>query len=214
MNADIAKEDLRRRLRSERLVAIIRTTDAATATGRATDLLAAGASLVEISLSTPQATNAISEIASSSSSSTTPSALIGVGTVLTVEQLHLATDAGAQFTVTPTTNVDVLRAAHQCGMPIIAGAATPTEIDLAISHGAAAVKLFPASLWTLQAFTDLRQVFPDVAFVPTGGIDADRAKKWIDAGAAAVGLGSALTSPDRDISETIDALRSHRSNRG
>ena len=207
MTTSTPSADLLRRLEDQRLVAIIRAPDADTATSRVEKLVASGVSLVEISLSTPGALETLQSFSLSGAAS--PS-LLGVGTVLTAADLHRAADVGARFVVTPTTDPEVLGAAMERDMPIIPGAATPSEIQRAIVLGATAVKLFPASLWSLKAFGDLRQVFPTVAFVPTGGIDAVQAPRWVGAGAIAVGLGSAVTSADADVADLLDRLRQAR----
>lgn len=192
------------RLEQQRLVAIVRAPEAATAAARIERLLHAGAQVVEISLSTPDALSALARLLPVARAA---SALLGVGTVLTAAQLDAAADAGASFAVTPTTDPDVMTAAERRDMPIVPGAATPTEVHRASMLGATAVKLFPASLWSLRAFTDLRQVFPGVLFVPTGGVSAQDAPQWIEAGALAVGLGSAVTNPDADLRGLLSRLQ-------
>ena len=207
MSTPTPSTDLLRRLEDQRLIAIIRASDADTAAARVQHLVAIGVALVEISLSTPDALETLQSLSASGGAS--PS-LLGVGTVLTAEDLHRAADAGARFAVTPTTDPEVLGAAVERDIPIIPGAATPSEIQRAVVLGATAVKLFPASLWSLEAFGDLRQVFPTVAFVPTGGIDAVQAPRWVGAGAIAVGLGSAVTSADADLADLLDRLQEVR----
>lgn len=204
MSAPTSSAKLLRLLQDQRLVAIIRAPDAEMAESRVEQLWAAGVQLVEISLATPDALAALRAL---SASGRRGRRLLGAGTLLTAKDVHAAADAGARFAVTPTTDPEVLGAAAESGLPIIPGAATPTEVQRAVALGATAVKLFPASLWTLRAFGDLRQVFPRVPFVPTGGIDAGQAHRWIDAGAVAVGLGSAVTAPDAHVADLLQRLR-------
>ena len=203
MSTPTRSAQLLRLLQDQRLVAIIRAPDADMAVSRVEQLWAAGVQLVEISLSTPEAFSALRTLSASGRGGR----WLGAGTVLTATDLHGAADAGARFAVTPTTDPEVLGAAAERGTPIMPGAATPTEVQRAVALGATAVKLFPASLWTFRAFGDLRQVFPGVPFVPTGGIDAGQAPRWIDEGAVAVGLGSAVTARGVDVADLLERLR-------
>jgi 2-dehydro-3-deoxyphosphogluconate aldolase/(4S)-4-hydroxy-2-oxoglutarate aldolase len=100
--------------------------------------------------------------------------IVGAGTVLSESQLAAAVDAGAQFAVAPSTNEAVVRAAQQSGIEVVPGAATPTEIDRARALGCHVVKIFPASTLGGPAFIKaVAAVFPDVEFVPTGGVNPE-----------------------------------------
>lgn len=185
------------------IVGIVRAEDADAAVAHVHSIVGSGVAAVEISLSTPDALAAIEHLHRSDAGIRDGATLLGAGTVMTPEQLRAAVAAGARFVVTPTTDPDVLAAARELRIPIIPGAATPTEVQRANLGGAAAVKLFPASLWSIRAFRDLRTVFTDTAFVPTGGIGAGEVDSWLAAGAMAVGLGSALTSGSLDVAHLL-----------
>ena len=118
--------------------------------------------------------------------------LVGAGTVLTIDQLGAARAAGADFAVAPTLDVALVRVAVQAGFPFIPGGLTPTEIGAAWSAGATFVKLFPASAVGPQMVRELRGPLSDVPLIPTGGVDAGNARAFLDAGAAAIGVGSAI----------------------
>lgn len=211
-----APGDLLAALRRRPVIGIVRARDGAAARQHLDTMIGAGLTAVEVSLATPGALQVVSQVAASVARDRTPDhdVHVGVGTVMTVDELHASVDAGARFVVTPTTDAGVLAAAVERGVAIVPGAATPTEVQRAVAGGAVAVKLFPASLWSIAAFRDLRSVFPDVPFVPTGGVrDAD-APAWLEAGAVAVGMGSALTSGELDIPELIDTLRRAGGQRG
>lgn len=201
--------DLLAELRGRPVIGIVRARDAATARQHLETMIGAGLTVVEVSLATPRALQVISQVAASVSRDRAAEhdVHVGVGTVLTVDEVHASVDAGARFIVTPTTDADVLAAAGERGVAIVPGAATPTEVQRAVAGGAVAVKLFPASLWSLAAFRDLRTVFPEVPFVPTGGVRDVDAPAWLAAGAAAVGMGSALTSGQIDVAALLHALR-------
>jgi 2-dehydro-3-deoxyphosphogluconate aldolase / (4S)-4-hydroxy-2-oxoglutarate aldolase len=174
-------------LRSRRLVAIIRGTDTDAAVRTASTLAAAGIALMEVSLNTPDALSVISRARAELGDGIH----VGVGTVITADDASRAADAGAAFAVTPaiTPGLPVLA---ERGIPVLCGALSPSEVVAATRQGAAAVKLFPASLGGVRYLKALRDPFPDVPFVPVGGVDADAARGYLAAGAAAVGVGSPL----------------------
>ena len=117
---------------------------------------------------------------------------VGVGTVTDRRQLAAAVEAGAHYLVTPITDTDLVEAAHHAGVPIVPGGLTPTELFSAWQAGAAAVKIFPANQVGPGYVNDLRGPFPDIAVVPSGGVDLQNAVSWLAAGATAVSVGSPL----------------------
>jgi 2-dehydro-3-deoxyphosphogluconate aldolase/(4S)-4-hydroxy-2-oxoglutarate aldolase len=119
--------------------------------------------------------------------------LVGAGTILRREQLDASRRAEADFGVAPVFDGELVRAAVASGLPFIPGALTPTEIVAAWNAGATFVKLFPASAVGPALVRELRGPLPDVALIPTGGVDASNAAAFLEAGAAAVGIGSAIT---------------------
>jgi 2-dehydro-3-deoxyphosphogluconate aldolase/(4S)-4-hydroxy-2-oxoglutarate aldolase len=119
---------------------------------------------------------------------------VGAGTVLTARAAEDAITAGAAFVVSPTFVDDVAAVATDLAVSYVPGAFTPTEVLAAARGGAGVVKLFPASVLGPRFLTAMTDVFPDVEFVPTGGIDAGNVAAWIEAGAHAVGIGGTLTA--------------------
>lgn len=117
---------------------------------------------------------------------------IGAGTVLSIEAATRAIDAGATFLVSPHLDGELVRWAADRGVPMLPGAATPTEVLGAWRAGAAAVKVFPASALGPQFLRELRGPFPDIPLQPTGGITLENAADYIRAGAIAIGMGSWL----------------------
>jgi 2-dehydro-3-deoxyphosphogluconate aldolase/(4S)-4-hydroxy-2-oxoglutarate aldolase len=120
--------------------------------------------------------------------------------VLSVGQVHEAAAAGAQLIVSPDVNVEVVQATLQREMLSLPGAFTPTEVCRALEAGASMVKLFPAGPAGVEYLKALRGPLPDVAFVPTGGVDVESVGDFIGAGAVAVALGSGLVSSAQDLS--------------
>jgi 2-dehydro-3-deoxyphosphogluconate aldolase/(4S)-4-hydroxy-2-oxoglutarate aldolase len=128
---------------------------------------------------------------------------IGVGTVLTSEEVDRAVDAGARFVVSPSVDLEVIRAATRHGIASYPGAFSPTEIHAAWTAGASAVKLFPAGSLGPDYLRAVRAPLPDIPLVPTGGVGVEAVGAWLSAGATAVGLGSPLIgdalTPDGDL---------------
>jgi 2-dehydro-3-deoxyphosphogluconate aldolase/(4S)-4-hydroxy-2-oxoglutarate aldolase len=118
---------------------------------------------------------------------------IGAGTVLSIDVAQRAVDAGATFLVTPHTDIELVAWAADRGIPIMPGAFTPTEVLAGWRAGAAAIKVFPASVAGPSFIRELRGPLPDIGLVPTGGVSADNVADFIRAGARAVGVGSWLT---------------------
>jgi 2-dehydro-3-deoxyphosphogluconate aldolase/(4S)-4-hydroxy-2-oxoglutarate aldolase len=119
--------------------------------------------------------------------------LVGAGTVTNSAQAEECFDAGAEFLVSPGISVAVLRAAKTKGKLAIPGALTPSELMVALQEGAPAVKIFPCgSVGGAKHIKALRGPFPNVALIPTGGVNAGNAAEFFAAGAHAIGVGSEL----------------------
>lgn len=121
---------------------------------------------------------------------------IGAGTVLTPSAAADAAAAGAEFVVSPNFNSKVIEASQKHNLPIICGAFTPTEIASAVEAGADLIKLFPARLGGPQYIRDLLAPMPFLRLVPTGGVGAENAGSYLEAGAVAVAIGGNLLSVD------------------
>ena len=120
---------------------------------------------------------------------------VGAGTVITAEQVHLAAEAGAGFTVAPGTDPEVLAASAAIGLPHLPGVSSPSDVQVALKHGLTWVKAFPAEVLGPAWVRAVRAPFPQVNIVATGGIGADNAAEYLAVGAAAVAIGSALADP-------------------
>jgi 2-dehydro-3-deoxyphosphogluconate aldolase/(4S)-4-hydroxy-2-oxoglutarate aldolase len=179
--------DFTAELAAARVMAIIRGTDTAAAVAAGMALLEEGVRLVEVALTTPGALRAIEAIRSGAPGGS----LIGAGTVLTVADVADVAAAGAQFVVTPAV-VESIPEATRRGLPVAAGALTPTEAHTARQMGASAVKVFPASLGGPAYLKALRDPFPDIPFVAVGGVGLDEMHAYLGVGAIAVGVGGPL----------------------
>ena len=181
------------RIRDVGVIPVIRADSAGTAGAIASALAEAGLTIIEITMTVPDAIGAIKAAVRSLGSET----VIGAGTVTTPAMAESAIDAGATFLVTPGLVPAVIETARRLGTPIIAGALTPTEITAAVDAGADWIKVFPASAVGGPAYLRaLRGPFPSLDLVPTGGVSLDSVRDYIQAGVAAVGVGGEIVSRD------------------
>ena len=183
------------------VVAVIRTSSAARLVQVAEALSTGGICCIEITMTTPNALTVIEDVATE-----LKGVLVGAGTVLDAETARAAIVAGAQYIVSPTFNREVVNTAKRYGKIIIPGAMTPTEILTAWQAGADMVKIFPAQTLGPAYLQSLRGPLPDVLLVPTGGISADNAGDFIQAGAAVVCAGSWLVDSQTILEERYELL--------
>ena len=164
----------------------------------AATLLEAEINVVEVTLNSLNALEGIAALRKRFGESM----LIGAGTVRTLEGFHAAIGAGAQFTIAPNLDTEVMRAAVSGGIIHLPGVFTPTEIQGAVNLGATVVKLFPIDTMGPKYLKAIRAPLNDVLIVPTGGVTVDNVAEYRAAGACAVGLGSALvTGPTQSIED-------------
>jgi 2-dehydro-3-deoxyphosphogluconate aldolase / (4S)-4-hydroxy-2-oxoglutarate aldolase len=185
-----SKADIIAHLLNPGIIAVVRAPSADLVEPLAEALVRGGVIAIEITLSTPDAFRAIRD----TTASLGDRALVGVGTVLKPYDCASAIEAGAQFIVSPILRPELVPIAHQADRPIMLGAYSPTEAQLAYEAGADFVKLFPADTLGPAFIKSLRAPLPHLRFVPTGGVDLDNVANFIKAGAAALGVGSALVS--------------------
>jgi 2-dehydro-3-deoxyphosphogluconate aldolase / (4S)-4-hydroxy-2-oxoglutarate aldolase len=178
-------------IKADRAVAVIRAERVADPIALAQTLAEAGIRAVEFTFTIPGVLTAVEAAAGAGSA-----AVVGVGTVLNASQARAGIDAGARFVVSPACVPEVADVCLEAGVPVFLGALTPTEVDAAVKAGATAVKLFPAGLGGPGYVRDLLGPFPDVSFLPSGGVGDHNAREYLEAGAVAVYAGSRLAPPD------------------
>ena len=176
------------RLRQHPIIAVLRAS-AASDYDPVVDILAEnGVRSIELTLSTPGTFEHLPALLRRLGDDVE----VGIGTIVTVRQTEFAIAAGAHYVVTPIVNLDVIALAMREGIPVFPGGLTPTELYGAWAAGATAVKIFPAETVGPQYGSHLRGPFPDLEFVPSGGIGLDDIPRWLNAGALAVSLGGPL----------------------
>lgn len=193
-----SREAIIERLLDPGVIAVVRARRASQVPALAEALVAGGVIAVEITLTTPDALAAIRATADALGDR----GLVGVGTVLDVVTARAAIAAGAEYVVSPICCPELVAVAHAAGKPVMIGAYTPTEAQLAHEAGADFVKLFPADGLGAGYVKALRAPLPHLRLVPTGGVDLNTIPALVKAGCVAVGAGSSLVSAK--ILETED----------
>jgi 2-dehydro-3-deoxyphosphogluconate aldolase / (4S)-4-hydroxy-2-oxoglutarate aldolase len=184
-------DDRRARLRDATAIAIFRMQAAEHAVEAVAAAVRGGFEAVEITINTPDSTDALREVAARGD------AIVGAGTIRDPEEVKRAYDSGAEFAVTPVVLPEVVEAAHELGMPVALGASTPTEIFTAKNAGADWVKVFPAErLGGPDYIEDVLGPLDGTPILVTGGLTAGNYLGYLDAGAELVGFAGAVFDPD------------------
>ena len=186
------------------LVAILRGVKPDEVEAIADAVYAEGFRVIEVPLNSPDALDSIARLARRMPAD----AVVGAGTVLSVQAVADVEAAGGKVIVMPHADVEVIRAAKARGLFCVPGAATPTEAFAAVHAGADAVKLFPAELITPAIVKAMRAVLPKaLKLLPVGGITPDNMGPYVKAGAAGFGLGSALYAPGLTAAEVAQRAK-------
>ncbi|HYV30973.1 MAG TPA: bifunctional 4-hydroxy-2-oxoglutarate aldolase/2-dehydro-3-deoxy-phosphogluconate aldolase [Candidatus Binatia bacterium] len=172
------------------IIAVVRTDQPEQVPPICQALLAGRVIAIEITLTVPNALQAIREATRQFGAK----ALIGAGTVLNAEAGRAAIAAGAEFIVSPISRPEIVEAAHGAGRPAMLGAYTPTEAQTAHEAGADFIKIFPADRLGPAYIRALRAPLPHLWMVPTGGVDLQNAADYLKAGCAALGVGGSLVT--------------------
>jgi 2-dehydro-3-deoxyphosphogluconate aldolase / (4S)-4-hydroxy-2-oxoglutarate aldolase len=209
MTATISRPPLSDRLSGSKVIAVLRASHVSTLPRVCDVLIEEDILSLELTLTTPGLLDALPEFVYRYAET----ADVGVGTVLAVSDAHRAIDSGAQYLVTPTMNLAVVRLAVERQVPVFPGGLTPTELAAGWAAGATAVKIFPAQTVGAGYLKHLRGPFPDLEAIPSGGVDLDATREWLAAGAVAVSIGGPLLGDalkGGDISALRDRCRAVR----
>jgi 2-dehydro-3-deoxyphosphogalactonate aldolase len=183
------------------LVAILRGLQPAEALPVGQALVSTRWTLIEVPLNSPQPLDSIAALAAAF-----PQALVGAGTVLTVDDVRKVQAAGGQLIVSPNFNPAVVREAVRLDLVCLPGVMTASEAFAALEAGATGLKIFPAEMITPAVLKALRAVLPaDTAVLPVGGITPENMRPYFAAGASGFGIGSALYKPGIQPNEVTEA---------
>jgi len=175
-------------LQKHRAIAVIRYPQLELGSQMAKAVSSGGMQLIEITWNSDQPAELVRQLRSE-----LPSATIGAGTILDLNQLREAIASGAQFLFCPHVDSALIQAAVEAGVPIIPGALSPTEIVTAWQAGASCVKVFPVqSVGGVNYIKNLQDPLGQIPLIPTSGVTKENAGGFLEAGAIAVGLSSQL----------------------
>jgi len=202
----LTKSEVIRQLQLDKIVGIVRLNDSSNLVELARVLQDVGVNFLEITLTTPNAFNAIEKI----SEMLDDDFYVGAGTVTTLDLAEKAIKSGAKFIVSPNFKKEVIEISHSNSIPAMPGCLTPTEIFEAHEAGADVIKIFPSSLGGTAYLKEMRGPFPEIKFMPTGSIDRDVIVEYLKVGAFCLGIGTSMIKPDdvyqknwKNITESI-----------
>jgi 2-dehydro-3-deoxyphosphogluconate aldolase/(4S)-4-hydroxy-2-oxoglutarate aldolase len=190
-----------RRILDTGIVAIIRGIEPDVCNEVVNAIAAGGVETIEITANTPGSVDIIQEV-----SDEFDDIVIGAGTVIDPETARAVQLAGAEFVVTPSINTDVIKVCKRYGTPIATGVMTPTEAVKATEAGSDFCKLFPASTTGPEHVSAINSPLPQVPIVPTGGVSLENAAAFFNAGAVALGVGSAIIDKEAIEAGKFDLL--------
>src|SRR5712691_1851495 len=199
----MSKESQLRQVLDGGIVAGVRSPDSQQLVEVARALADGGVSVVEITMSVPNALEVLRQVRQALGNRV----LLGAGTVLDPETARAALLAGAEYIVAPAVNLDVIRLCQRYDKLVMPGAFTPTEILTAWEAGADIVKVFPADVVGPAFFKAVRGPLPQVRLMPTGGVDLTTAAAFLKAGACCLGVGSQLVEPRAVAERNFDRIR-------
>ena len=179
-----------------KIVAIIRGANPGDVLKIAEALHSGGVNLLEVTLNSDSALEVIKQL----SDVMKGKMLIGAGTVLDADATKAAIDAGAQFIISPSFNIDVIKTTKQLGAISIPGAFTPTEIVNAYNSGGDIIKVFPASS-NVNYIKEVRAPLSHIPLMPTGGVTLENIGEFQKAGAVAFGIGTALVNTKEKVTD-------------
>jgi 2-dehydro-3-deoxyphosphogluconate aldolase/(4S)-4-hydroxy-2-oxoglutarate aldolase len=182
------KQQTLERITATGLIPVVRARSAAEALAAVAAIREGGLSVLEITMTVPDAVALIGEVTQQA-----PDALVGAGTVLDAATAEACIAKGARFVVSPALDADTIRACRDAGVAVLPGALTPSEIVTAWRLGADLVKVFPANAVGGPSYIkSLKAPLPQIGLVPTGGVNLQTAKEFLKAGASALGVGADL----------------------
>ena len=190
------KSEIIKNVYDKKIIAIIRGLSKEEAVDTAKALAAGGINMIEVTFDQTSTdgykdtVEAIRTIASTMSGET----YVGAGTVLTTEQVDLAYEAGAQYVITPSVDVNVIKHANELGMVTMPGALSPTEIEEAHKAGADFVKVFPCGNLGADYIKAVKAPLKHIPLLAVGGVNLENIESFVKAGVVGFGLGGNLVN--------------------
>ncbi|MFY0598142.1 MAG: bifunctional 4-hydroxy-2-oxoglutarate aldolase/2-dehydro-3-deoxy-phosphogluconate aldolase [Cyclobacteriaceae bacterium] len=199
------KQEVLEAVASSKVVVIVRASSSDGLIESIEAISKGGLPVIEVTYNTPGCLDVVSEIAEKHKEIT-----VGVGTIRTGEQAKEAIAAGASYLVTPLTSKEIMDEAKEHDVPVMMGAFSPTEMHMADMYGADFVKIFPADSLGIPYMQAVRATLKHAKFIPTGGVDLNNCEEWMEAGAVALGMGSAMYKEGKsqeELTQTAAAFK-------
>ncbi|WP_438480316.1 bifunctional 4-hydroxy-2-oxoglutarate aldolase/2-dehydro-3-deoxy-phosphogluconate aldolase [Oleiharenicola lentus] len=184
------KTEVLARLKSEKVIALIRADGPDSLLDCARALSAGGLNCIELTMTTPGALELCAKV-----SKELPQVLLGLGTVLDADTARKGIAAGAKFIVTPCVRPEVIKACKEAGVAVLGGSLTPTEVYTSWELGVDVIKIFPAEYFGPAYIKSIKAPFPKIELMPTGGVTPETVGEFLKNGAFATAAGSALVNP-------------------
>jgi len=184
------KHEIINRLEDNYLFAVVRGKSAEDATEISKAVYEGGVKNIEVTFTTPQADDSIKELAREYKDT---DMVVGAGTVMDAVTARIAIIAGAEFIVSPNLVPEIAEICNTYAVPYLPGCGSVTEVSQAMELGVDVVKVFPGGILGPKFIKDIHGPIPHVELMPSGGVNIDNMEDWVEKGAWAVGVGSALT---------------------
>ncbi len=199
----MSKEDQLRQVLECGIVAVVRSPDSQQLVEAVRALADGGVTVAEITMTVPGALDVVKAVRAALGDRV----LLGAGTILDPETARAAILAGAEYIVSPTINLEVIKMCQRYDKLIMPGAFTPTEILTAWEAGADIVKVFPADVVGPAFFKAVKGPLPQIRLMPTGGVDLTTAPAFLKAGACCLGVGGQLVEPAAIAARNFGRIR-------
>jgi 2-dehydro-3-deoxyphosphogluconate aldolase/(4S)-4-hydroxy-2-oxoglutarate aldolase len=200
----MSKQEIQQRIVDSGVTAVLRGVDEDDIVPVAEAIHAGGVTALEVTADGKRASEKIAAIDRALEGT---DAMVGAGTVMDAAAARNVIEAGAQFVLAPNLNEEVIDVCNRAGVVAVPGVMTPTEADRAMAAGADMLKMFPASTVGPGHIGALRGPLGDIPIMPTGGVDTDNVADYFEAGAVAVGAGSALVDYEAIAAEDWEGVR-------
>jgi 2-dehydro-3-deoxyphosphogluconate aldolase/(4S)-4-hydroxy-2-oxoglutarate aldolase len=201
----MTKTEVLKKMRTTGLLPVLRAPSADLGYALAEAIVAGGVDVLEITMTVPGATALIERVRNAM-----PHVLVGAGSVLDAETARACFDVGAEFIVSPATNMETIEFCRRSEKAVLPGALTPTEIVTAWRAGADVIKVFPASaVGGAKYLRSIKAPLPQIELIPTGGVSLETAMDFLEAGAFALGVGADLVDTEAIAAGRPEQITAH-----
>ncbi|MBP3193888.1 bifunctional 4-hydroxy-2-oxoglutarate aldolase/2-dehydro-3-deoxy-phosphogluconate aldolase [Natronogracilivirga saccharolytica] len=197
------RKEVIEQIEQDKLIAVVRLDDPADLDSTVDSLLKGGVRIIEATMTIPKLLDYVPSLVNRVGGDM----VFGIGSVLNEDMARSVIESGASFVVSPIMRKGIIEVAQDYNTAVSVGAYTPTEIQTAWEAGSDFVKVFPADTLGPSYIKGVRAPMPHLKLLPTGGVNVDNVDQWLDAGATALGVGSALVNTKAVRNGRFDVVR-------